>query len=281
LQIESKPSLRILVAGGCHVDAYPIGPQFSFTSVARELLSAHAHVTMETVRASVSTTAPMLESLARSPFDVVVLQIGNLECPMHVRRHLRSEVIGRRAGSVGDVIHAAPDAVYVPTLRDVTKSVIRRAYNLATLIARRPLYNATAFAAGYGALLDQLSAAGVPAVVAISPLPCVDPTHMRYRLQGAQAVRQAAVARDMLYLDSAHALGGPRASQSHSLHCHRLHLGQSGHRLLGESLAGLLIRTNLTNSTAHSVISAPGSPHPPAAHQNALVDRPKIGYYDA
>jgi len=236
----SKPILKILVAGGCHVFGYPIGKEYAFTSIAARRLSAWADVQMDCVRANANLSGVIVDSLIGRPADVVVLQIGNLECPMHVRRHFykrfrKKSGSGGGSGGGADLVKVASDEVYAPSPRARLKILDRIAYNLVVIVLRRPLYDPENFRTDYGCLLDNIAETGVPMVIAISPLPCVDSMHMHYRLRGAKLVCQAAESRGMLYLDSAQALGGARTSQAHGLHCHVLHLGREGQRLLGES----------------------------------------------
>jgi hypothetical protein len=237
----SKPALRILVAGGCHVFGYPIGESKSFAAVLERELSPLADVQLTCLRASLKYSSVILETLAVSPADVLILQLGNLECPVHVRRHLRQQM-HKPAGHVGGHIEVPSNAVFVPSLCSRLKSLARTLYSWLAIALGKPLFDPNGFTAAYAAMLDQIAEAGVTTVIAISPLPCVDPMHMRYRLRGAQLIRQVAESRSMLCLDSAEALGGPKASQAPQLHCHVLHLGRQGHQLLGEALAALLTR---------------------------------------
>jgi hypothetical protein len=244
-----KPKLKMLFAGGCHIFGHPLGEAYSFTAVAASRLSDVADVQIETFRVGLKRSASILEVLKRERFDVLVVQLGNFECPVGVQRHFR-QWLGRpkKSRSARDLARDSssaklaldPEMVFAPTLRWHIASLARSLYDRVATVLRHPLFEPEPFRVALRELLQQVAALDLPCVIAIAPLPCADRAFLRHRRHGGAVMRQEAEAAGVLYLDSVKALNGPGGRIEDAMYAETAHLSREGQRVLGEALAALV-----------------------------------------
>jgi hypothetical protein len=246
--MQQAPKLRMLVAGGCHVFGHPLGAAHSFTSIAQQRLAETTSFEIATLRVSLKRLDPVIEFLQREHVDVLVLQLGNFECPMDIHRHIRLELLGRKpkkngprqGGSDSANLALDPEMLFSPTLRWRAGTLMHSVYDkLATAIGK-PLFQPELFREMLRERLQQIAALHTGCVIAIAPLPCAETAFQRHRLHGGAVMRQEVEAAGMLFLDASQVLTGADGRIADGIFAEAMHLSREGQRLLGEALAKLV-----------------------------------------
>jgi hypothetical protein len=83
--------IRVLVAGGCHVDGYLVGPKHSFPQLTINQLSSHSTCQLRSIGYMRLNSVKVLMGECQSfrP-DILVLQLGHYECPQSMIKRFRS-----------------------------------------------------------------------------------------------------------------------------------------------------------------------------------------------
>ena|SRR5215472_7623741 len=88
---STKIPLRILFAGGCHVNGYPIGAEFAFPAIAlKRLKSQFSCESRDISHLTLSRLELLLAECRSFGPDVLVLQLGHFESGLWLRRWTRN-----------------------------------------------------------------------------------------------------------------------------------------------------------------------------------------------
>jgi hypothetical protein len=248
--VERRDQLTIWFAGGCQVFGYPVGPDLGFTEVALRLLGRAGWRGVAYRTGHVALTHPeRLEAVhAEVAPDLLVLQLGSYETCLRV-----SVRVKRSVRTLAPVLLAGePDANdWVPAPNRVVREDVNwRAHSLARgvgdWLTGHRLVDLPTQRRHLTTFLDRVGALPLPRVLVLSPLPCADPTILRYRRRFAPTFAAESAARGFGYLDAFECLStrdSPRVGAA--LFADRIHLSALGHRLLGGLLATAIERTLL------------------------------------
>ena len=259
---------RILFAGGCHIEGYLVGENAGFVSEALRLLASLGwQVEAATLAGLPLTHAERLIKLCTEfKPELLLLQLGNWET-MHVtfRDYLRRKgqartswgavqvglidflgtvVFGRQPKSSSAAVppkgaHSSPSSPVGPRWY-----VWSRSRRLLDLVLGHPLLNLEQTENLIRIFFAQVAALNIPAVLVLSPLPCLDPTHRFYRRKLLSIFQVEAKKNGFAYLDAFSCL----VSQAHTDHLFEDadHLNVAGHQWLGQ----------IVGQWIHSVISS-------------------------
>jgi hypothetical protein len=247
-----KPHHHVVIAGGCHVNGFPIGGAFSFVRVMLQLAPYADPSTIAPINLRNCSTS-LLCHLREHPADAVILQLGNYETMGSVKKHIRSILHLNRHGhdsSRSKETNLDPDAVFPSTtawrLRVLSKQIYAHSFGHI----HPPLFDADSFRRHAEQLfsdLEHLQASAPKLVVFLSPIPCADPLIRHYRHEAARILGNLCSNASthlpfrLRYLDTEQALGlNSRNVLSTGIFADDLHLNRKGHEILGNTLAAIM-----------------------------------------
>lgn len=244
---------RIVIAGGCHVNGWPIGKASGFVEVM--LHDFHCENSSTLAPINLRNCTSLLQLLRQQPADIVVLQFGNYETLASIKKHLRAilHLSRQKHGSSESTgWQLPPDALFSSTPLWRLRGLCKMAYGRTLGHIRPALFDANSFGCQCEQLLSDLEHLQENAprlVIFLSPIPCADPLISCYRRQAARIIRRLCDAASprlpfhVCYVDSAQALGiTPQTTQAlrARIFADDLHLNGRGHLLLGIALATIL-----------------------------------------
>jgi len=239
-------SPRILFAGGCHVNGFPVGAEHSLSSVALRWLGhpeaekpiAFAYITLKSGRL-------LTEACREQQAEFLVLQVGNYETMPRF-----GKILGIRGSSGSSSISSysvpfAPDPKmqYKPTVRSRLLDARRMA--LAALLTamgkKRKIFDEAAMAARLDSVLKGLRDLPLKGIVLLSPFSCPDRLTRACRRRAAPIFAAAAKKFGCIFVDAFNELEGyPRGEAYRANFADECHLGRLGHervgRMVGEAL---------------------------------------------
>jgi hypothetical protein len=252
---NTPPSSKhhIVIAGGCHVNGWPIGGASSFVRV---MLQSNPYAVPATIAPiNLRNCSSLLGHLKQHSTDAVILQFGNYETLASVKKHIRAVLhLGRQPhhsenDSDGQL---NPDTVFPSTPGWRIRVLSKQIYSYSLGRIHPPLFDAKAFRRHSEKLLAdlaQLEACAPKLIVFLSPIPCADSLIRHYRCQAARILSDlcsnapADLPFRLRFLDTTQALGiGPRTAGALNagVFADDLHLNGKGHQLLGNALARFL-----------------------------------------
>jgi hypothetical protein len=227
---------RVLFAGGCQTDGYPIGRDQGFAAVAMRALAGRglAAESRRLPTLALSRTEPLIEACRDYAPDLVVLQLANYETCLRVGVRVRKLLrrVGLRKPS-------QPAPAWAP--RPAAQLHADGAWRLRTFGARaldaavgHRLVDVPDVARRFDDVLARVVATTSADVLVIGPLPCAHPVVLQYRRELAPLVRAAAARRGCDYVDARDLFAARSAARGHRLGADAIHLNAASHRLLGE-----------------------------------------------
>ena len=229
---------RILFAGGCQTDGYPIGRDRGFTAVAMRALAGRglASDSRRLPTLALSRSEALIEACREYSPDVVVLQLANYETCLRIGVRVRKLL--RRVGLRGD---SRPRPDWAPQPAAQLRS--DGAWRLRTIGARtldavvgHRLVDVPGVARRFDGVLAQVTAATAAHVIVIGPLPCAHPVVLQYRRELAPLIRASAADHGCEYVDALHLFAGRSPASGDGLGADAIHLNAASHRLLGEHI---------------------------------------------
>jgi hypothetical protein len=233
---------RILFAGGCQTDGYPIGRDRGFSAVAMRALAGRglASDSRRLPTLALSRSEALIEACRDCSPDIVVLQLANYETCLRVGVRVRKLLrrVGLRAGrrpppdwAPRPAAQLRPDGVW--RLRTIGAQALDAA------VGHR-LVDVPRVGQRFDDVLAQVTAATAARVIVIGPLPCAHPVVLRYRRELAPLVRRSAASHGCEYVDALHLFAGRSAASGDGLGADAIHLNAASHRLLGEHIGARL-----------------------------------------
>jgi hypothetical protein len=223
----------MLFAGGCHVDGYLVGEKCSFVAESLGLLARMGWQFEARTLACLTLTHPerLVALCGNYKPEVLVLQLGNWETNAGFRQYLRKQSGFASSSVVGtSKVEGAPLS-FRPGLRWHAKSRVRQVLDL---ILGHPLVNLEWMQKLLNIFFTEVAALKIPAVLVLSPLPCLDPVHRFYR-QRLLPVFEAEVSKHGFpYLDVFNLYGRDGRAHADDLFADAGHLNIAGHHWLGE-----------------------------------------------
>lgn len=254
-------AFRVMFAGGCHVEGFPIGREHAFPEVTvRELQKQLPCVARCAPQVNLSTAPLLVRECTRFRPDVLVLQLGHYESAIWVTKRARkllSRSWPREAGasSVETSSHSSKGAS-----RRLwrARSVVRYAGDKLLGVLGQPAYPLSAFAPALGALLREIRRLGISRTYLLCPFPCLDyATRLRRRAIGpcfpAEAEKHGC-----RYVDVSDELEGSPGSRW-SLFADPFHLGVEGHRRIGVKLARAIGTDVMADMTILGLVEVPST----------------------
>jgi hypothetical protein len=234
---------RLVFAGGCHVAGYLVGAQSGFVTIALNVL-AHSGLECEarTLEHLPLTYPERLEQFCMSyrP-DVLVLQLGNWETNTSLREYLRKTVGLKTSSHRKTSSHSKTSLSATPTPREHAptsfhpglmwraKSIARQVVDVMLL---HTIVNVQKVHRLLSVFFSEVATLRIPAVIALSPLPCADPVHMYYRRRVLPAFEAEATKHGFQYLNVFFLQTHERRAPC--IFADAGHLNAEGHRMLGE-----------------------------------------------
>lgn len=227
-------SLRILVAGGCHVVGYPIGKEHSFANVmADRLLLSGVDTQIESVAfLPITHLRRMAEAIQSTKPDVTILQLGNYETTVTYRQYVRRKLGLKKEKASSAHSHLPPDRTFRRTQLWKMKCAIKLA---ADTLLRHDLVDFEEMESKFTAFFDVVQKEAMGEVIVLAPLPCADPLYVRYRDRFSVMMQRLASARGFRYISAP--LGDENGD---AYYVDATHLNARGQALLGNMLAAVV-----------------------------------------
>jgi len=145
--IPTLPKLHhIVIAGGCHVNGWPIGGASSFVQV---MLQPDPFADPSTIAPiNLRNCSSLLWHLHQQPTDLVILQLGNYETLASIKKHIRSvlhlskQTHYTESSSDGQL---DPDTVFSTTLLWRLRVLSKQIYGRSLGHTHPPLFDAVSF----------------------------------------------------------------------------------------------------------------------------------------
>lgn len=232
-------TLRILVAGGCHVVGFPVGVGDSLTGVLENELRDRGFPvqTLGIPYVKLTHVDKVLVQCRSFQPDVVVLQLGHFELSRTLGTYLRRRF--RHGQSTAD---STPSSM----TNDVRNAGLFYARAMLRMCAdwclRHPLVDFALVRIQLDQFLASMEQGECPSTILLSPLPCADPLFMSYRRRAGHLFEQVAATHRCSFVDLTRAVpsglqlrfGLSERSYNGS------HLGSEGIRMVGKTLAEYL-----------------------------------------
>jgi hypothetical protein len=224
-------SLRILVAGGCHVVGYPIGKEHSFANaMADQLRLSGVDTDIETIGFLPVTHAHrMVEAIRSTQPDVTILQLGNYETTVTFRQYARRR-LGLKKEKASSTRYDLPSDV---TFRRSRLWKVKCGIKLAvdTLLGH-DLVNFEEMEPKFAAFFEAIRQETTGEVIVLGPLPSADPLYVRYRHRLSVVMQRLALTCGFRYISAP--LGEENCDP---YYVDATHLNATGHARLGGMLA--------------------------------------------
>jgi hypothetical protein len=263
---------EILIAGGCHVEGWPVGDEFSFGVIAAQAIGAEPKLLGYI---SLRNPSKLIEYLRRQRRpDILVLQLGNYEAPIPIQKHFRAVLKlkpkrkpdgGQTASSEPGqatspgmtkrpAIPVPPERTFQPNWKWHAHMRLKQVYAAAGQVTRPQLFDAEDMRRRLRSVFEHLAPLEIPQVVALAPLPCPDPMARNFRRAAGLVFRQECERAGVVYLDSFSVLGygNVRPRRDFDIYSDAHHLNAVGQRMLADALIPMLLSAK------------PVSAHPPA-----------------
>lgn len=231
-------ALTVCALGGCHVGGFVVGPHKSFPGLLREHLASSHGVDVELHTFSLfrfRDTDKATHLLSEVRPDVLILQLGNFEASWVPQRSRWKRLISPRPSSGSDSTRSseqppagAIDDVFRYRARHFLRHTGKR---LVDLVIGRALVDFPSLESQVGAFLDVVGAHRPRAVIALTPLPSMDPVIRRLRRRLGQILTRRAAERGIAIEDSFDYVDRADCFLSDGLH-----LNSRGHELLARAL---------------------------------------------
>jgi len=227
-------TLRVLVAGGCHVAGYPIGEEHSFVHVLEHGLASQGVLVESKSVAYLPVTHVDRATEAVRSFtpDVTILQLGNYETTVTFRQFFRRKLGMKKQKSSSGKVHLPPESQFhsprMWRIKCIGKLWLDRMLGHC-MVDVRELECATR------TLLVALERAGARNIIVLSPLPCADPLYMAYRTELSSVFRRLARERGHQFLDCL-----DFAVRGETLFGDATHLNRRGQELIGQTIGSAL-----------------------------------------
>jgi hypothetical protein len=234
--------LKVLFAGGCHIDGYPVGKDISLTKVARRLTPDDVFEPFITLSyANLKSTAKIAETCTKESIDILVLQIGHYESPRPLtkawrRQHRPSKkpVLGR------DVpFEPQPGLEFRPSLKGTFRSWVRL-FNIPLLMLTGRIRNLF-YRKNVEQLLDScltdLDKLPLKAILLMTPLTCPDGLVCRYRRKAYPLFVAAAQKHDCVLVDTYKLLEDCDKANYIRQFADYYHMSRFGHERVGTLIA--------------------------------------------
>jgi hypothetical protein len=232
-----RQPVKMLFAGGCHVAGYPIGEEQSFPTIVKEELF---DVGMETEvhrlsHLKVTHHSRILAMCKELRPEVLVLQLGHFELSQSLSSYLRSPGTGRDRRS-------SADALSIPACCIRSASLFYLRAFLKTVLDSmlgHPLVDFLRFQENLTVLARELEQCRIPLTVMLTPLGCADPMTLYYRKRCIPFYRQAAGECGATVLDVLKNAPAGRQRRLGAEHYYydAIHLGEAGHRMVGQAIS--------------------------------------------
>lgn len=234
-------ALRILFAGGCHVDGYPLVAQDAFSRVAVERLERRRSCdTRYIAHVSLSKASIVVGECQRLHPDVLVLQLGHYESGIWVSKRLR-KLFGRgKSRKISSESSTESESISVTSPRQpmsLLRSILRSTADRLLTLAGSPAYPLSAFESDLDCFLKQVHAVSIPFVFLLSPFPCPDPPVRKRRRAMYSSFAEFSRKYGFCYLDVTGDLDPATWKTNPSLYADAFHLGCEGHKRVGLRLA--------------------------------------------
>jgi hypothetical protein len=229
--------LKVLFAGGCHVNGFPVGQEFGFPAItSSELESAGVRCEIRCMGHLALHQLQRVEDACREfQPDMLVLQVGNYELGNELTPYVLSR-FGLKRGKKKSSSSSAGPVLDVPRWRYLLRGMFKQIIDMALC---HPLVDWQAFEIKVQHFMAAVAACNVNQVIVLSPTPCVDRTARYYRFRGARMLERAAADHAWTYLNLL-ALE-PRASEprlgKQMFFADAIHLGTTGHAAVGQAVA--------------------------------------------
>ena len=242
---------HIVIAGGCHVNGFPIGGALSFVRVMLQSDPCADPFTIAPINLRNCTS--LLSHLREHPADMLILQLGNYETLASIKKHLRAILhLNRQPHHSGSDTNKQldPDTNFYSSTAWRFRVLSKRIYGHSLGHLHPPLFDARAFRKQAMQLISDLEGLQYCAprlVVFLSPIPCADPLIRHYRHKASRIFYDLCnnasphLPFQLRYLDTEHALGlDSHNAYSLGVFADDLHLNRKGHQILGSTLATIM-----------------------------------------
>ncbi len=254
-----REPLRLLFAGGCQVEGYPVGKKNSYPTVIGKLLS-QCGIPSEISRISYLSlsSAKRLFECTDNP-DVLILQMGHYELNFSSRTRKLTRWLRHSGGSTRNPNWQPQDYYPMPTqdsgswhfrLRDGARSALDAA-------ALHSFVDMPTYFTRMEQFLRTVRLMAVSRVLVLSPIPCIDSVTMRYR-RLAMAIRPIVESLSFDFVDLMSMDPGVRRPilSPPEFYADAYHLGVAGH----QAAAREILRVLRPGSAATAVRTAQEDP---------------------
>jgi hypothetical protein len=191
----------MLFAGGCHVNGYPFKRDDSFSvKVVDHLVEEGYQVSVETLGPlKLSHVAELEDAVERVRPGALLLQLGNFETTRALSDWISLAVTGKlRHRSMSSASCHSPFATPSGRLKWRARAFIK--LKVDTLL-RSPLVDGRSIYTEAKCLVSRIAALVDGSVFLVGPLPCADPTILRYRERHVAAFSTVAAEVGVPFLD--------------------------------------------------------------------------------
>jgi glycosyltransferase involved in cell wall biosynthesis len=238
--LERIPKLqKWVVAGGCHVNGFPVGFTNGFSQVAAKLCNS-------SIVNEVSLSAIHLEHAHRvvevcdgiKP-NILILQMGHFET---TKRLFRSSdqwatLLGEVRPSGGPMIN--PNELFMNPAQTLMWDVM----NLLKLVLWQVLgedhFDVSAFKGKLKTFASEIMGMNIPKVILLSPFPCADRVTLRHRRKILKLFQTEAERSGFIYLDVMSKTLA--AAKGKDMYFDAIHMNQKGHAFIGHLVADCIL----------------------------------------
>jgi hypothetical protein len=237
----SRPA--ILFAGGCHIQGYPLGEEFSFAQV---VLNKHPEYEPHFLPyQNLKSSDQLCKACNALTPTAIVLQLGHYETPYELRKVIRPpRVLSRTKGASRPQLKpwtADSTQHFRPSLLWELKSFTRFSVGYGMRLLKHPLFDKAKIRKSLYTFLGQLPASLRDRTFILSPFSCPDTLMRLYRLESREVFATASVQFGCHFVDAqSELLAQEESPGDRRLYADPYHLSAEGHVLVGELLARAL-----------------------------------------
>jgi hypothetical protein len=230
--------MKVLFAGGCHLEGYPIGSSLSFPGLIAEEISG-CEIKLLHYQNLRSGSNIYQECRSWQP-DKLVLQLGHYEIPYEVRKVLKPAFIKRREQRSHHLKSwvVNPRLKFQPDTFWRMKALARRALPALMTVLNHPLYEKKSVSRLLGGILSRLPDSLRSSTYVLSPFPCADPFMRACRLDSWEIFAEKSLQFGCHFIDTqSELLDHEAAGSGLDLYADPYHLSAEGHKVIAHLLS--------------------------------------------
>lgn len=247
-------SMQCLVAGGCHVDGYPVGKTAGFADIAMKICAVSNDSVKVLGAIHLGHASKLVDACAHQRPHALVLQMGHFETtkPLTGASNSRSGSTSTSGSSRDSATQPALFRTRLQTLSWDVKNLIK--LQLAR-VRGKTYFDASDVQRSLGAFCDEIAKLDLPRVILLSPLPCADRVSLGNRHKLLTHFESNAKRCNFDYLDVMSSLLA--AARGKDIYYDAIHLNRKGHELLGQLVAQLLLGPPSPNHPMNHSVETP------------------------